>query len=305
MKKTYIFNKTTFIALASYLLLGGTAKGYFVPPLPIDSSKISSIEEAIAFVDAIKNLAPSAYWPNVKPGLFLENLKTNIYQPHSPYQGRGTNFCGYGALTYLFIQKDPLGYAQLLLKLYQEGKASYGTTHFKPSDPIKIAAGKLRFKGVLDVRPAEQMWYLCLADHYKGYLNILNRRYDPGDEDRMWASVNYAKFNRMVKKLLKYKVKAKGADLLHPHVGNLFSYISERLKTGSVVLYINNRLVHKKNNVRIKPGFPTHYIVLKEIRQTENKITLVYWDYGGSTLIELTAALLKKITFGVAHYTKK
>jgi len=305
LKKTYIFNKTTFIALASYLLLGGNAKGYFVPPLPIDSSKISSIEEAIAFVDAIKNLAPSAYWPNVKPGLFLENLKTNIYQPHSPYQGRGTNFCGYGALTYLFIQKDPLGYAQLLLKLYQEGKASYGTTHFKPSDPIKIAAGKLRFKGVLDVRPAEQMWYLCLADHYKGYLNILNRRYDPGDEDRMWASVNYAKFNRMVKKLLKYKVKAKGADLLHPHVGNLFSYISERLKTGSVVLYINNRLVHKKNNVRIKPGFPTHYIVLKEIRQTENKITLVYWDYGGSTLIELTAALLKKITFGVAHYTKK
>lgn len=305
MKKTYIFNKTTFIALASYLLLGGNAKGYFVPPLPIDSSKISSIEEAIAFVDAIKNLAPSAYWPKVKPGLFLENLKTNIYQPHSPYQGRGTNFCGYGALTYLFIQKDPLGYAQLLLKLYQEGKASYGTTHFKPSDPIKIAAGKLRFKGVLDVRPAEQMWYLCLADHYKGYLNILNRRYDPGDEDRMWASVNYAKFNRMVKKLLKYKVKAKGADLLHPHVGNLFSYISERLKTGSVVLYINNRLVHKKNNVRIKPGFPTHYIVLKEIRQTENKITLVYWDYGGSTLIELTAALLKKITFGVAHYTKK
>jgi len=305
LKKTYIFNKTTFIALASYLLLGGNAKGYFVPPLPIDSSKISSIEEAIAFVDAIKNLAPSAYWPKVKPGLFLENLKTNIYQPHSPYQGRGTNFCGYGALTYLFIQKDPLGYAQLLLKLYQEGKASYGTTHFKPSDPIKIAAGKLRFKGVLDVRPAEQMWYLCLADHYKGYLNILNRRYDPGDEDRMWASVNYAKFNRMVKKLLKYKVKAKGADLLHPHVGNLFSYISERLKTGSVVLYINNRLVHKKNNVRIKPGFPTHYIVLKEIRQTENKITLVYWDYGGSTLIELTAALLKKITFGVAHYTKK
>ena len=305
MNKTYTFNKATFIAIALCLLQGGSVKGNFDPFLPNDSTEISSIEKAIAFVDAINNLAPSNYWPNVRPGLFLENLKINIYQPRSPYQGRGTNFCGYGALTYLFIQKDPLGYVQLLLKLYQEGEATYGTTHFKPSDPIKIAAGKLRFKGLLDIRPAEQMWYLCLADHYKGYLNILNRRYDPGDEDRMWASVNYAKFNRMVRKLLNYKAKAKGADLLHPLVDDLFLYISEHLKTGIVVLYINNRLVHKKNNVRIKPGFPPHYIVLKEIIQTGNKITLIYWDYGGTTLIELTPALLKKITFGIAHYTKK
>ncbi len=304
MIKAYIFNKAIYTAIALCLLLSGHAKGSFVPLLPNDSSEISSIEKAVAFVDSIQDLAPSVFWPNVRPALFLENLKTNIYQPHSPYQGRGTNFCGYGALTYLFIQKDPLGYAQLLLKLFQEGEATYGATFFKPSTPIKSAAGKLSFKGVLDIRPAEQMWYLCLADHYKGYLNVLNRRYDPGDEDRMWASVNYAKFNRMVKKLLNYQSKAKGADLLHPLVGDLFLYISEHLKTGSVVLYINNRLVHKKNNARVKPGFPTHYIVLKEIIKKGNKITLVYWDYGGTTLIELTPALLKKITFGVAHYTK-
>jgi len=305
LNKTYTFYTTRFIAIIWFLLLGGNAKASPVSEITNDSNEISSIEKAVAFVDAIENLAPSAFWPNIKPGLFLENLKKNIHQPHSPYQGRGTNFCGYGALTYLFIQKDPLGYARLLLKLYQKGEATYGTTRFRPSTPIKTAAGKLRFKGELDIRPAEQMWYLCLADHYKGYLNILNRRYDPGDEDRMWASVNYAKFNRMVKKLLKYKANARGADLLHPHVGDLFSYISGHLKTGIVVLYINNRLVHKKNNVRIKPGFPTHYIVLKEIIKTGNKITLVYWDYGGSTLIELTPALLKKITFGIAHYTKK
>lgn len=287
------------------MLLGGNAKGNFNPIIPNDSNATSSIKNAIAFVNAITNLAPSAYWPNLKPGLFLENLKKNIYHPQSPYQGRGTNFCGYGALTFLFIQKDPLGYAQLLLELYQHGEAIYGGTHFKPSNPIKKAAGKLRFKGELDIRPAEQMWYLCLADHYKGYLNILNRHYDPGDEDKMWASVNYAKFNRMVKGLLQYTGKAKGADLLHPHQGDLFLYISKHLQTGTVVLYINNRLVHKKNNVRIKPGFPTHYIVLKEIIKAGDKITLIYWDYGGNTLIELTPALLKKITFGIAHYTKK
>jgi hypothetical protein len=305
LNKTTTFYKIPFLAIALCLFVAANAKGNFFSKNPGDSNEISSIEKAVAFVDGINNLAPSSYWPNIKPELFLENLKTNIHQPHSPYQGRGTNFCGYGALTYLFIQKDPLGYAQLILKLYQQGEATYGNTHFKASDPIKIAAGKLRFKGILDIRPAEQMWYLCLADHYKGYLNIFNRRYDPGDEDKVWASVNYAKFNRMVKKLLNYKVKAKGADLFHPHVGDLYLYISEHLKTGSVVLYINNRLVHKKNNVRLKPGFPTHYIVLKEIIEAENKITLVYWDYGGKTLIELTPALMKKITFGIVHCTKK
>lgn len=271
----------------------------------IDTTVTSTQKAAIAFIDSIKELGASAYWPNIKPALFLQNLKTNIQNPVSIYPGNGTNFCGYGALSYLLLTDDPLGYAKLLLQLYREGKASFGQTNFNPSPAVKKAAGMLRYKGVLDIRPAEQMWYLSLADHFKGYLNLFNRKYDPDDEDRLWASVNYAKFNRMVKKLLSYQVKSKGADLLRPRVGDLYQYINEKMNSGTVVLFINNRVVHKKKHATIKLGVPTHFIVAKKISRENDIITFVYWDYGGKTQLQVSPAFLKRIVFGITYCTKK
>jgi len=86
---------------------------------------------------------------------FCSNLKTTIHEPISIYPGNGTNFCGYGALSYLFLQDDPLGYAKLLLELYKEGKASFANVVFAPSEAIKKEAGRLRYKGVLEFTLAE------------------------------------------------------------------------------------------------------------------------------------------------------
>lgn len=270
-----------------------------------DTAATSAQRQAIEFINKIKQLAPSAFWPNIKPALFLQNLKTTIQQPMSIYPGSGTNFCGYGALTYLLLQDDPLGYAKLLLQLYKEGKASFGDIYFNPSPAVKKAAGLLRYKGILDIHPAEQMWFLCLADHFKGYLNLFNLKYDIGDEDKLWASVNYAKFNRMVKKLLFYQVRARGADLSRPKVGDLNQYISKKIETGTIVLFINNRIVRKKNHVTIKLGVPTHFIVVEKISKENDLITLVYWDYGRKTLMQLSPAFLKRIIFGITHCTQK
>lgn len=293
-----------FPAIILCLFFGSVAKAIPLNTFPKDSSTTSSFKNAIIFIDKIDKLEPSKWWPNIKPALFLQNIKTNIHQPLSPYQGRGTNFCGYGAFSYLLLQDDPLGYAKLLLQLYRDGKGTYRDIVFDPPVEIKKAAGNLRFKGILDIRPAEQMWYLCLADHFKGYLNFFNRKYDPGDEDRLWASVNYGKFNRMLKQMLHYNIDARGTDMIHPRVGDQFAYISKRLKTGKVVLYINNRLVHKKNHTKIKLGTPTHYIVLDDIRREGDTITLVYWDYGGKTLMQLSQSLLKRLVYGISYCTK-
>ena len=264
----------------------------------------STPEQALAFLDKIKDLEKSTHWPNIKPRLFLKNLRTNIDEPINIYPGKGTNFCGYGALTYLFLQDDPLGYAQLLLDLYHHGKATFRKTVFDPSPAIKTEAGKLKFKGMLDINPAEQMWYLTLAGHYKGYLNIFNRKYDPGDEDRFWASVNYAKFNRMARNLLHYKLKSRGADLVRPKSLDLYAYISEKMAKGQVVLFINNRIVHKKDHVTIKLGVPTHFIVAEKISIQDDLITLMYWDYGRKTQMQLSNSFLKRIVFGITQFTK-
>jgi len=294
-----------FITVTVLLLATGQACAIPHADQVRDTLGTTTRQKAIAYIDAITELAPSAYWPNIKPALFLQNLKTNIHQPVSIYPGNGTNFCGYGALSYILLLDDPLGYAKLLLQLYREGKATFGDTRFTPSAAIKKAAGTLRYKGKLDISPAEQMWYLCLADHFKGYLNFFNRNYDPDDEDKLWASVNYAKFNRMVRSLLRYKVKAKGADLFRPRISDLYTYISERMKSGTVVLYINNRIVHKKNHATIKLGIPTHFIVAEKISLADDQITFVYWDYGGKTLLEISPATMKRIVFGVTYCTKR
>lgn len=270
-----------------------------------DTLVTSSREKAIAFIESISKLESSVHWPNIKPALFLQNLKTNIYQPVSIYPGNGTNFCGYGALSYLLLLDDPLGYAKLLLDIYRNGKGTFGNTTFNPSAPIKKAAGVLRFKGKLDIRPAEQMWYLCLADHFKGYLNIFNQKYDPDDEDNFWAAVNFAKFNRMVRKLLKYDLIARGSDLFRPRVGNLYTYISEKMNNGTVVLFINNRMMRKKNHSTIKLGIPTHFIVAEKLTLADDVITMEYWDYGGKTLLQLSPAFFKRIVFGITSCNKK
>ncbi|GAC1440933.1 MAG: hypothetical protein NVSMB63_08090 [Sediminibacterium sp.] len=271
-----------------------------------DTIPRSTLAEATAFIEKIKELPSSSYWPNVKPALFLENIRNNIYHPFSMYEGRNTNFCAYAALSYLPLHNDPLGFAKFMLELYQQGHAGMGAVFIDPSPEVKLAAGKLQFKGELDIRPADQMWFLSLADHFKGYLNIFDRHFDMGDENKIWAAVNFAKFNRMIRKLFNYKVDAEGSDLIRPGIADLYDYLKERSKTGILALFVNNVYLYKKNHRKIKVGVPTHFIILLGLEEiAEDKINMIYWDYGGRSLQQVTPAFLKKIIFGIAHITEK
>jgi hypothetical protein len=271
---------------------------------PGDSVATSSKREALHFLEKIQDLDSSAYWPNVKPRWFLENLHTNINTPLAMYQGSNTNFCGYAALSYLPLHDDPLGYVKFMLELYREGKARWGKTVFDPSRAVRRATGTLHFKGILDIRPADQMWFLILADHFKGYLNLFFPHYHPGSENTFWASVNFGKFNRIIHRLLGYEVRSVGSDLIRPNFHDLFGYLSQSVQTGTTFLYVNNTYLHKKNH-QSKASFPTHFIVLTDIWKTGDDFTIIYWDYGGRTLRQVKPAFLKKILFGVSRCTKK
>ncbi|HQW84928.1 MAG TPA: hypothetical protein PK987_10715, partial [Ferruginibacter sp.] len=199
---------------------------------------------------------------------------------------------------------DPLGYTRFITSLYKDGKATYNEIVYEPSTTIKREAGLLKYKGIMDIQPADQMWFLTLANHFKGYLNIFNQKYDPGDEGSFWASVNYGKFNRMCNKILDFDITAKGSDFLRPRIKDLYGFIAEKLSKGKVVLYINNRIVHKKNHIKIKLAVPTHFIVVEKIYKVNDIITLIYWDNGGRTLIQLSPAFLKRIVYGITSFTK-
>ncbi len=260
-------------------------------------------EEALAYLETIDQTKESAYWPNVKPKLFYDNLKLNLNK-ESFYPGRSTNFCSYGALSYLVVEKDALGYVKFMNELYEKGEASYNDNRFKPSKEVMKAAGTLRFKGVLDIRHAEQMWFLVLADKFKGYLNFFNKRFNEGDENTFWASANLAKFNRMVHRMCGVHVRAVGSDLIKPWVKDIYSYLKKRMDSSTVSLYINNRVIHKKNHDKIKFSIPTHFVILKDISRTDDLITIRYWDYGGETLMQVSSRTFKKTVFGIITIDK-
>jgi hypothetical protein len=270
-----------------------------------DTTQTSTREQAIAFIEKINELKPSAHWPKIKPALFLKNVKENIYTPLTMYAGTNTNFCGYATLSYLFLQDDPLGYAKLMLQLYKDGKAKFAKVFFQPSQPIMDVAGSLKFRGELDIRPAEQMWFLCLADHFKGYLNYFNTHYDAGDENNLWAAVNYAKFNRMIKRLLNYNVASTGSDLIRPMINDMYEYLFNLMKNGITVVYLNNTVLHKKHDLP-KVRLPSHYVILLDLNKVnDNLINFTYWDYGFRTLRQISPSFLQKIIFGISHCTKK
>ena len=267
---------------------------------------ISTPQQALDYLSSTPLPDTSVWWPNIRRGLFLENLKANLLTPYRLYQGTNTNFCGYAALTWLPLHDDPLKYVRVLMTLYTDGEATWGSIRFRPSREIYPAVGTLRFKGVLDIRPADQLWFLILADHFKGYLNLFFRHFHPGSEDTFWAAVNYGKFNRIIRDMLGYHVQATGSDLIRPSIPDLFTYLTERLKIGLTYLYVNNTYLHKKNHNKFRGRFPTHFIILDQIRRlpdNPDRVEIIYWDYGGRTLRQVSLRFLKKITYGVTVCT--
>lgn len=271
--------------------------------LPKDTIERSTAAQAIDYLNNLEPIQPSSYWPNVDPKIFVENLKTFTIQPLAFYEGKTTNFCSYSALTYIPLTYNPLGFAKSMLALYENGEVQMHKVLLKPSKAVRLEAGLLKYKGALDINPAGQMWFLTLSDHFKGYLNIFNRRFDKGDENTFWASTNLAKFNRMLRKLFGTKMKTVGSDLIHPDVGNIYEYLKQQMQKGIVFLYLNNKDLYSKTHTRVIFKTPTHFVLLTSInRATDGNINFEYWDYGLKTTQTLSPSFLKRIIYGVTTW---
>ena len=262
--------------------------------------------DALNYLDSFINIQQSAYWINIKPKLFIENLRKNIKEPVHIYPGSNTNFCSYAALSYSCVSTFPLRYVHFMIELYMNGDAAFRKISFKPSDAVQKAVGLLKFKGELDINHADQMWYMSLADHFKGYVNWFSWHYKPGAEDKFWPSTNLKKFNRMLRKICNYETHSTGSDLIRPSFKNIVDYLNGKLVNNhQVFLYVNNIILHKRKHNRIFYRIPTHYIVLLGIVEKDGLVTLRYWDYGFTTQKEMPISEFKDIVFGVIWCKKQ
>lgn len=257
--------------------------------------------KALAYLQSMDTLSGSPHWPNVNPRQFIANLVRNIEDPYTFSTGRGTNFCAFGAVSYTCLKNEPYRYAQCMIELFKNGTANYRNVHLSPSDSVKAAAGTMLYQGDLDVNPADQVWFLTLADHFKGYINFFNKKYNRGDENTLWAATNLAKFNRMLRRMCKYKVYSRGSDFIRPWIGDKYEFIKQRMAEGEVYLYINNAVFRKKNHNMTQLIVPTHFIVLTDLSKTgEGDVVVKYWDGSYKTQKETSMKAFKKIIYGIS-----
>jgi len=270
----------------------------------IEDKEIESLvqqqqRKALSVLSREDTIAASVHWPNIKPELFFANVRKNITYPGKINQGAMTNFCGYAAMTHLLVKYHPEIYLQYITDLYRNGKAVLPNKTLAPSQAVRVAAGTLKNKGELDILDADQLWFLTLADEFKGYMNIVDQKYQPGDENKIWAGTNFAKFNNMLKAFTDDKLTMAGSDFLRPSKRSFYEYIAEELQKGVVLLYVNSKFLYPHNFKLFRLRAPTHFIVLYNMYPVGDQIEIKYWDYGLKTEQLITRKRLFKLIFGI------
>jgi hypothetical protein len=101
------------------------------------------------------------------------------------------------------------------------------------------------------------------------------------------------------------KQKAKGSDFIRPMVGDEYTYLSQQLSQGLVLLFINNKHLYPHKHSAFTIRAPTHFIVLYSIAKQGDLIQLQYWDYGYRTELMITEKRLHKLIFGITSLQKK
>lgn len=250
-------------------------------------------------------ISASKFWPNIRPDLFFANIRKNLETPAKINQGHSTNFCGYAAMTHLLVKYNPEAYLEYILALYHTGRANLRKKSLTPSKRVRNAAGTLKNKGELDVLHADQLWFLTLPDQFKGYMNAIDHKYHPGDENKIWAGTNYGKFNRMLEDFTNDSLTKKGSDFIRPAQKDFFSYIATQLPKGIVLLFVNSKYLYPHKYTSFKLRAPTHFIVLYEMHKDGDMIDIKYWDYGLKTKQLITRKRLHKLIFGITTISKK
>lgn len=263
-------------------------------------------QKALELLNNADTLAHSTLWPHIKPSLFFANVRKNILFPTKINQGKSTNFCSYAALTHLLIQHQPDSYTAMILSLYFTGKTIlYSKRTIQPSERLRNSAGTFKHNGEMNILHADQLWFLTMADSFKGYLNIFDHKFKMGDENTFWAATNYSKFNKMLREFGGYKVHAIGSDLVRPWKKDLAGYILGQLDKGLVMMYLKSSLMYPHNFKPFTIPVPTHFVVLYEVNKTGNMYQIKYWDYGLKTEMVLSKKRLKKAIYGVSSITEK
>lgn len=150
------------------------------------------------------------------------------------------------------------------------------------------------------INELDQMLFMTLADHYKGYTNV-DQNYDPGDEEGLWAGGVLAKAVKVWKDF-GFDIEVTGSDLGWASTGeNKINAVREAMETKDVVLYVNSGKFKRDEGIN---ATATHYIHVESIKQVGNKYEITYWDYGHNHQVTMDATQFFWAVYGLIEIPK-
>lgn len=262
------------------------------------TTKISKKQSAINLVKAFD---PTLYI-NFKSGFSKEQFRAQLIErinnPYGMDQGHqtgkngGTYFCWAAAASSLQFERNPRQMAELMMSLFQTGKANLGGLEIELSQTMIDAIGSSTFDndGGLKNSLVDQMLFLAIGGSLKRYINVLNQVYQQGDEDALWASGTFGKFNELMKLYGNSIVTSQGSDLITPGITAL--QLLDAQKNGEkIFLFVyNDHFKNPKPPIKsdrgtFDPYYPTgpsgtHFVQIRNITINNGLINMEVWDYG-------------------------
>ncbi len=283
--------------------------------------KTSTPAEALAEIPANGTLAQSTHFPNVDPNDFLDQLRARVAEGghEGTNQGDETNFCWAAAIAKHAYEKDPKGMAEAMINLYENGTFVYdnnngGMSVPEPSQAVKNAVGSNVFDNNQNedegktINELDQMLFMTLADHYKGYTNA-DLNYDPHDEENpLWSGGVLSKAVRVWREF-GFDVDVMGIDAVgwEPLTSKI-TLAKDALETSDVVLFVNSGAFKDGSYLNV---FGTHYIHVSSIEQisdndpmTIDRIEVKYWDYGGVHTKQMYPEQFHRSVYGIIQIPK-
>jgi hypothetical protein len=263
----------------------------------------TALEMLVQFEDTCPQ--KSEYFENVDPQNYIDNIRRRLHDPEKFCQGFGSQFCGPSVLIVnLLLLRDQKAYVQLMIDLFQHGKAVYyngkDSVLLFPDAQTRSFAGRIyagekkseieyrEEKGrqytvhseLLSDNQADQVFLLSLKHHYPGLIS--NGLFKEGalSKHLHFASTLFKQFKVMARDFFHAKFIAKGGAIhdMRPSDQRTMADITEACKAGKALFLMVDAGYFRGERALLLWG--SHYIRVFDLHVHQKTIDFEMWDYG-------------------------
>jgi hypothetical protein len=247
----------------------------------------------------------SEYFDHVDPQNYSDNIRRRLYEPWNFCQGFGSQFCGPSVLIVnLLLTQNQKGYVQLMIDLFQHGKAVYyngkDSILLAPDAQTRSFAGRIyagnkkseskcrEEKGrhyvahseLLSDNHADQVLLLSLKYRYPGLIGNGSFEQKGLSKYLHFASTLFKQFKMIAKEFFQVKFIAKGGAIhdMRPSDRRTMTDITEACEAGKLILLMVDAGYFRGERELLLWG--SHYIRIFDLHVHKKTIDFEMWDYG-------------------------